>query len=195
VIPTDAGRRKPRRGNMVGADRDAGKCARARAVAAEEKAMQAEYAERRRGLAPKDRFRQTGASDVVRLCESHANEKGETLSQFEDRRPATGQRRSCGLTRWSWGGSSPKTAQQRSHSASKIKWCGRRPVQGTIKRWVSDPVHTFPKPIQLCPEGVGWPADQMRHGAGPLTACGQVGSTEQPSVGSLGNLNRLIEFL
>ena len=80
---------------MVGADRDAGKCARARAVAAAEKPMHAEYAEHKRGLAQKDRFRQTAASDVVCLFESHANEKDETLSQFEVHRPARGQGRSC----------------------------------------------------------------------------------------------------
>jgi hypothetical protein len=43
--------------------------------------------------------------------------------------------------------------------------------------------------------GIGWHADQMRAWRRYIDSMGQVASTEQPSVGLLGNFNRLIEFL
>ncbi len=62
---------------------DAGKWARARAIAAEDKGLREEYREHKHSLALRDRFAPAGPAQVLRMFEEGTNEKGQSLSQFE----------------------------------------------------------------------------------------------------------------
>src|SRR5262245_23586797 len=76
-----------RRGGAVADKDDAAKWARARAVAAEDEALSAryaeQYAEHKRAQAREARFCDAGPADTLRMYETGTNEKGQLLTQFE----------------------------------------------------------------------------------------------------------------
>ena len=60
-----------------------GKWARARTIAQEEQAFQEQDEKHKRIQKLESRFRPAGPADAIRTFETHASEKGETLSQLE----------------------------------------------------------------------------------------------------------------
>src|SRR5438045_2633236 len=78
-----AGGKSAAKGGHMIDNGDAAKWARARAVAAEEEALQEQYADHKREQALASRFRTSGATEVMQMFEAGVNEKGQPLSQFE----------------------------------------------------------------------------------------------------------------
>jgi predicted DNA-binding transcriptional regulator AlpA len=149
-------------------DGDAGKWARARAIAAEEAALQEQYEEYKRTQALDSRFRDAGAADVIHMFETGTNEKGEPLSQFEFE---------ALCERWCavfgelppFGPPDETPAAEPDPLPPDDAMLAMRDViritgmsKSTIKRWVNDPASTFPKPVKISKRAIRWPADQVK---------------------------------
>jgi predicted DNA-binding transcriptional regulator AlpA len=149
-------------------DDDAGKWARARAVAAEEEALQEQYADHMREQALASRFRTSGATEVLQMFEAGVTEKGQPLSQFEFE--ALCERWCAVFGELPPTGSPPadSTAEPEALPADEEMIPMKRVVRitglskSTIKRWVNDPDSDFPKPVKLSPRRIGWRADQVK---------------------------------
>ena len=148
------------------ANDDDSKWARARAIAAEEEALQEQYADHKREQALASRFRSAGATEVLRMFEACENEKGQPLSQFEFE--ALCERWCAVFGELPPMGSSPAEPVPSDPLPAADAMLRMRDVvritglsKSTIKRWVSDPTNDFPKPDKLSPRRIGWPADQV----------------------------------
>ena len=148
-------------------DNDAAKWARARAIAAEEEALQEQYAWHLHEQAIASRFRSAGAAEVLRMFETGTNEKGQPLTQFE---AAALCERWCAV----FGelppmGDPPDPATEPEPMPADDAMIGMKDVmriaglsKSTIKRWVNDPDNDFPKPVKLSPRRIGWRADAVK---------------------------------
>jgi predicted DNA-binding transcriptional regulator AlpA len=152
----------------VSDDNDAAKWARAREVAAEEEALQEQYAWHKHEQALASRFRSAGAAEVLRMFETGTNEKGQSLTQFEF---------SALCERWCvvFGelppmGEPPDPADEPEPLPADEDTIDMKRVvritglsKSTIKRWVNDPKNDFPKPVKLLPSRrIGWSADEVK---------------------------------
>jgi predicted DNA-binding transcriptional regulator AlpA len=147
---------------------DEEKWAKARAIADYEEGMQEAYREHKHIQNLDSRFRHAGAADVIRMFESHTNEKGETLSQFEFEALCE---RWCAVF-----GFLPPFGPQDETPATEpdplpaddtmlpikevIRLTGLS--KSTIKRRVNDPANGFPKPIPLSLRRIGWRAGEVK---------------------------------
>ena len=151
---------------MAGDDNDA-KWARARAIAAEDKALGQQWHQHCYNVALEDRFADAGPSDVLRMFSEGVNEKGQPLGQFEfealcerwcvvfGELPPLGDA-PAGPTPSS--PLPPDDAMLRMRDVVRITGLSK----STIKRWVADPTNDFPKPVKLLPRRLGWRADHIK---------------------------------
>jgi prophage regulatory protein len=148
-------------------DGDAGKWARARAIAAEDEALREQYAEHKRAASLDARFRHAGPAEVLRMFETGTNEKGQPLSQFEFE--ALVERWCAVFGELPPMGEPPDDPATTDLVPADDAMLRMRDVvritglsKSTIKRWVSDPANDFPKPVKLSARRVGWRADQVK---------------------------------
>jgi predicted DNA-binding transcriptional regulator AlpA len=146
---------------------DVGKWARARAIAAEEQALEEEYGWHKHQQALASRFRSAGAAEVLRMFETGTNEKGQPLSQFECE--ALCERWCVVFGELPPMGDPPDPAAQPEPLPADEELIPMKRVVGiaglsksTIKRWVNDPENDFPKPVKNSQRRIGWPADQVK---------------------------------
>ena len=152
---------------MANENNDERKWARARAIAAEDQALQAEYAEYQRQQSLNARFRKAVPADVLRMFEQGVNENGQPLSQFEFEALCE---RWCAVF-----GELPPMGDPSDPAAEPeplpdddttidIKEVVRITglSKSTIKRWVSDPANDFPKPDKLSARRIGWRAGAVK---------------------------------
>jgi predicted DNA-binding transcriptional regulator AlpA len=148
-------------------DDDAAKWARARAIAAEEKALEEEYAWHKHGQALTARFRSAGAAEVLRMFETGTNEKGQPLSQFECE--ALCERWCAVFGELPPMGDPPDPAAEPKPPPADDTTIDMKEVvritglsKSTIKRWVNDPHNDFPKPAPLSQRRIGWRAGAVK---------------------------------
>jgi prophage regulatory protein len=153
------------------------KWARARAIAAEDDALQAQYEEYKRGQALDARFQRAGAAEVLRMFETGTNEKGEPVTQFEFE--ALCERWVAVFGFLPPMGEPPERAAEPDPLPADDAILRMRDVvritglsKSTIKRWVADPASDFPKPVNLSPRRIGWRADAVKTWRAKIEASG-----------------------
>jgi prophage regulatory protein len=149
------------------ADDDAGKWARAQALADEEDALHEQYQQHKYNQALSSRFAKFGRSAVLHMFKEVVNEKGAPLSQFEFE---------ALCERWCevFGelppfGAAPAVEQDADPLPPDDALLRMRDVvritglsKSTIKRWVGAPENDFPKPVKLSPRRIAWRANQVK---------------------------------
>jgi len=148
-------------------DSDDAKWARAREIAAEDDALEAEYAWHKYQQAVASRFARACSSAVLQMFETGTNEKGEPLTQFEFEALCE---RWCEVF-----GFLPPMGEPSEHVGEPdtlpddeellnmkrvVRIAGVS--KSTIKRWVADPESNFPKPVQISKRRIGWRADAVK---------------------------------